>query len=107
MEVCFLSVNDISLVGGATFCSILKLSCAFIRRYIVPHILPIKKLLLPTKYEILPFVVRQNGANTHSSVPTSLCYLAMNPYTSVVDFIYFRRLVEPALHSESLSVYLM
>ena len=35
VEVCFLSVNDISLVGSPTFCSILKLSCDLIGRYIV------------------------------------------------------------------------
>ena len=39
----------------------------------------------------------QDGTNIHSSVPTSLYYLPTNLYTSVVDFLYVRRLVESAL----------
>ena len=35
VEVCILSLNDLTLVGSATFCSILKLSCVLIRWYIV------------------------------------------------------------------------
>ena len=35
VEVCFLSVNDLTLVGSATFCPILKLSFDFIGRYII------------------------------------------------------------------------
>ena len=35
MEVYFLSLNDLILVGSATFCSILKLSCDLIRCYTV------------------------------------------------------------------------
>ena len=35
VELCFLSPNDISLVGSAPFFSILKLFCDLMRRYIV------------------------------------------------------------------------
>ena len=35
MEASFFSLNDPTLVGTATFCSILKLSCDLIRHYIV------------------------------------------------------------------------
>ena len=41
--------------------------------------------------------VSQIGPNIHWSVPTSLMDPTINLYTSVVDFIYFRRLVELAL----------
>ena len=37
VEVCFLSVNDKTLVGSVSFCSILKLSCDLILCYIVPY----------------------------------------------------------------------
>ena len=59
-----------------------------------------KILLLPTKYEIRDFLV------CHISIRCpypfvgaykSSLYLATNLYTSVVDFIYFRHLVEEAL----------
>ena len=72
-------------------------SHGLIRRYIALYFLPPKKVFLLTKYEIRRLVVRQKGVNIHSSVPTSLQYPATNPYTSVVDFMYFRRRVEPAL----------
>ena len=39
----------------------------------------------------------KNGTNIHWSVPTSLQDPAINLYTSVVDFIYFRRLMESPL----------
>ena len=52
---------------------------------------------MPTKYRIRPLVVCQNGPNINTSVPKSLQYPATNLFTSVVDFIYFRRLVEEAL----------
>ena len=68
-----------------------------IRSYIVPYFLLKKSLLLPTYYEIRGLVGSQNGANIHMSVPQSLQYLPTNLYTSVVDFIYFRRLVESPL----------
>ena len=41
----------------------------------------------------------QNGTTIHWSVPTSLQDPAINLYTSVVDFIYFRRLVESPLQT--------
>ena len=50
------------------------------------------------KYKVRVFFVCQNGANIHSSVPTSLHYLATNLYTTVVDLIYFHRLIELALN---------
>ena len=56
---------------------------------------PKRPLLLQTNDKIRGLVGSQNGANIHSSVPTSL--QAINLYTSVVDFIHFRRLVESAL----------
>ena len=71
VEVCFLSLNDLTLVGSATFCSILKLSCVLIRRYIVLYFLPRKPILLPTNDKIKGLVIRQYGANIHWSVPTS------------------------------------
>ena len=94
--MCFLSLNDITLVSSATFCSILKLSCYLIRRYTVQYFLPKKSLRLLTNDKITGLVVSQNGANIHMSVPTSFCHLATNLYTSVVDFVRFRRLVEEA-----------
>ena len=97
VEVCYLSLNALTLVGTATFCSILKLSCDLIRRYIVLYFLPQRPLLLPTNHKIRGLVSSQNGANIHWSVPTSLQDPAINLYTSVVDFIYFRRLVESPL----------
>ena len=97
MEVCFLGVNDITLVGSATFCSFLKLSCDLIRRYTVLYFLPKKLFLLPTNDRITGLVGSQDGAKIHLSVPTSLYYLPTNLYTSVVDLIYVRRLVESAL----------
>ena len=69
-----------------------------IRRYIVPYYLLKKSLLLPTYFEIRGLVGSQNGTNIHMSVPKSLQYLPTNLYTSVVDFIYFRRLVESPLY---------
>ena len=56
-----------------------------------------KSFLLPTYYEIRGLVGSQNGANIHSLVPTSLQDTAINLYMSVVDFIYFCRLVESPL----------
>ena len=80
VEVCFLSLNDLALVGSATFCSILKLSCVLIRCYIVLYFLPKKSILLPTNYKIIGLVIRQNGANIHWLVPTSPHYPATNLY---------------------------
>ena len=60
--------------------------------------LPKRKLLLPTSLKIRGFVGSQNGANIHRSVPISLCHLPTNLYTSAVDFVKFRRLVEEALN---------
>ena len=68
VEVCILSPNDLTLVGSATFCSILKLSCVLIRRYIVLYFLQKKSFLLPTNDKIIGLVVRQNGANIHWSL---------------------------------------
>ena len=48
VEVCFLSVNDISLVGSAILCLILKLSCCLIHWYTVLYFLPKTPHLLPT-----------------------------------------------------------
>ena len=70
-----------------------------IRWYIVPYFLLKKSLLLPTNYEIRGLVGSQNGANIHMSVPKSLQYLPTNLYTSMVDFIFFWRLVESPLDS--------
>ena len=53
---------------------------------------------MPT-YEIKGLVGSQDGTYFHWSVPTSLNYLLTNLYTSVVDFIYVRRLVESALYA--------
>ena len=97
MEVYILSLNDISLVGRATFWSILKLSFDLIRRYIVPYYLPKKSILLPTNDKIKGLIGSQDGANIPSSVPTSLQDPVINLYKSVVDFIHVRRLVEWAL----------
>ena len=102
MEELILSLNDITLVGRATFCSILKLSFYLIRRYIVLYFLPKKTILLPTNHKIRGLIGSQDGANIPSSVPTSLQDPAINLYKSVVDFIYFRRLVEWALYAPSL-----
>ena len=73
------------------------LFCDSICRYSVLYFLPKRPLLLPTNYEIIGLVVSQNSANIYLSVPTSLQYLPTNLYKSVVDFVYFRRLVEEAL----------
>ena len=72
VEVCFLSLNDLTLVGSATFCSILKLSCVLISPYIVLYFLPKKSILLPTNHKIRGIIGSQNGANIHKSVPISL-----------------------------------
>ena len=32
VELCFLSLSDLTLIGSATFCLILKLSCVLIHR---------------------------------------------------------------------------
>ena len=99
MGLCFLSLRDRTLVGSAILCLILKLSCGLFRRHTVLYFLPKTPHLLPTKYKIRPLVVRQNGANIHWSVPTSLHYLPTNLYTSVVDLIYVRRPMESPLQS--------
>ena len=36
VEVCFVHLNDITLVGSATLCSILKLSCDLSHHYTSP-----------------------------------------------------------------------
>ena len=54
-------------------------------------------ILLPTNHKIRGLVGSQNAASIHWLVPTSLRDPGINLYTSVVDFIYFRRLVESAL----------
>ena len=97
VKVSFFGVNDITLVCSATFCSFIKLSCDLIRRYIVLYFLPKKLFLLPTNDKIIGLVGSQDGANIHSLVPTSLNHLRTNLYTSVVDFIYVRQLVESRL----------
>ena len=97
VEVYFVSLNDITLVGSATFCSILKLSCDLIRWYTVLYFLPKRAILLPTNDKITGLVGSQNGANIHWSVPTSLQDPAISLYTSVVDFLKFRLLVESPL----------
>ena len=68
-----------------------------IGRYIVLYFLPKKPLLRPTNHKIRGSVGSQDSAYFHWSVPTSLCYLPANLYTSVVDFIYVRPPVESAL----------
>ena len=78
---------DISFVGSVTFCSILKLSCDLIRRYVVPYFLQKKSLLLPTYYEIRGLAGSQDSAHIHSSVPTSLT----NLYTLVVATLNNKR----------------
>ena len=60
--------------------------------------LPKRPLLLPTNHKIRGLVSSQNCANIRTSMPISLQDLAINLYTSVVDFIYFRRPVEEALN---------
>ena len=92
-------LNDITLVGRATFCSILKLSFDLIRRYIVLYFLPRKSVLLPTNHKIRGLNGSQNGTNIHTSVPISVQVPPTNLYTSVFDFIYFRRLVESPLEA--------
>ena len=98
MEVCFLSINDKTLVGSGTSYLILKLSFDLNRCYIVLYFLPKMSLLLPTNYEIEGLVFSQDSTNIHESVPTSLVSPATNLYTSVVVFIDFRRLVESTLN---------
>ena len=53
-----------------------------------------------TYHEIIGLVGSQNSANIHSSVPISLWDPSINPYTSVVDFIHFHRLVESPLQGK-------
>ena len=62
VEVCFLCLNYIILVGSTTIC--LKVR-GLIRRYIVLYILLKKLLLLPTYYEIRGLVGSQDGTNIH------------------------------------------
>ena len=69
--------------------------------YIVLSFLPQNPLLRPTNHKIRASVGSQDGAYFHWSVPTSLCYLPTNLYTSVVDFIYVRPPVESALHPQT------
>ena len=95
-----MSLNDITLVESATFCSILKLSYDLIRRYTVLYFLPKRSILLPTNDKIPGLVGSQNRANIHWLVPTSLQDPAINLYTSVVDFLKFRRPVESPLKLE-------
>ena len=99
VEVCFVSLNNITLVGSATFCSFLKLSCELLCRYTVLYFLPKKSLLLLTNDTIKSLVDSQNGANIHTTVPISLYYLPINLYTSVADYILFSSLMEWALHA--------
>ena len=94
-----MSLNNITLVGSATFCSVLKLSCDLIRRYTVLYFLPKKSLLLPTNDIIRGLVVSQNGANIHTTMPISLFYLQTNLYTSVANYILFCSLVKWALYA--------
>ena len=56
---------------------------------------------MPLNHKIRGLVGSQNGSNFHSSVRTYLQNPVTNLYTSVVDFIHFRRLVEPALYPVS------
>ena len=90
-------LKDISLVGRATFCFILKLSFDLIRRYIVLYFLPKTPHLLPNKSKKMRFSRQPErrlfplAGAYKSTVPTNL-------YTSVVDFIYFRQLVESSLY---------
>ena len=99
VEVSFLGVNDITLVGSATCCSFLKLSCDLTRRYIVLYFLTKRSFLLPTNHKIRGLVGSQNGTSIHWSVPISLQDPGINLYTSVVEFFNFRRLVESPLHT--------
>ena len=98
VEVCCVGLNDKTLVGSATFDQILKLYCGLIHRYIVRYFCN-QKATSPSDYnhKIKGLVGSQNGANIHLSVPTSLEDPGINLYTSVVDFIYFRRLMESPL----------
>ena len=61
-----------------------------------------KTLFLPMNIGKHIFVSRQNDANVHSLVPKRLQHLDL--YMSVVDVIYIRRLLEPALKAD-LSLY--
>ena len=61
-------------------------------------LLPKKQSLLPTNDKIKGLIRSQNGANIHTLVPTYLQDPAINLYTSVVDLIYFCRLVESPLY---------
>ena len=89
VELLFLSVIDIIVASSATIYLIMKLPCGIIRRYIVLYFLPKETLLLLPKYKTRGFVICQNGANIHSSVPTSLQYPAKNLDTSVVILFIF------------------
>ena len=94
---------DQSLYIGGQFhlCSSSHGIPTLICRYIILYFfLPKRPLLLMTNCKIRSLVVSQNGSNIHSSVTTSLQYPATNLYTLVVDFIYFRLLVEPALNAD-------
>ena len=82
-----MSLNDIALVGRATFCSILKLSCDLICGYTVLYFLPKRSLLLPTNDEITGLVGSQNGANIYTSVPISLSPLPTNVYLYTSSFV--------------------
>ena len=56
-------------------------------------------LLLPINNKIKGLVGSQNGANIYRSAPIRLQDPAIYLYTSVVDFIHVRRLVESALYT--------
>ena len=90
VEVYFLSVNDLTLVGSATFCSILSLGFNSSLYCTVLFFYRKRQLLLPTNHKKGGLVISQTEANIHSLVPTSLQYLATNLYKSVVDLIYLR-----------------
>ena len=74
-------------------------SCLFLilSLYCTVLFLTKRQLLLPTNHKLRGLVGSQNGINIHSSGPISLQDPAINLYTSVVDFIYFRWPVELAL----------
>ena len=97
VELCFVGLNDRTLVGSVTFDYILKLSFDLFRLYIVLYFLAKIPQLLPTYHEIRGVVGSQRGAYFHWSVSTSLQNLLTNLNTSVVDLLYFRRPVEEAL----------
>ena len=89
LELCFQGVNDISLVGSATFYSILKLFCDLMCRYIMLYFFYPKGNLL-THHKIRGLVVYQNGAYLHSSVPIWSLDPATNVSLSEADmFSYF------------------